>query len=586
MSNDEAAEPPGDHLALSAAPPSAGVRINKLTFSNGDEVPMLPTEVLVIVGPNNVGKSAALQNIFRSLMEGTTAPNVCRPTFELTGSWEELEPQLRPHLKPSSGGDPSYSGPEFDVHGPSARYHWEQKGPLQGLAPYFARLLDTGSRLNACNPAPSHAVGRVNPSNAFQALYEDPELQAKVSDTFRAVFDVGLVFNPMPGSEICLYVGNQPPLAVGESTNSKGHLKKIVELPRLHQQGDGMKSFAAMLLAIMVFPRHILLIDEPEAFLHPPQERRIGTLLSEVGPISSQIVISTHSQDVIQGLLARAPDRVSIVRLTRDGATNKAKLLPNEKVAALWKSPILRYSNILSGLFHEGVVIAESDGDCRFFEAVQEVLRTPTRKPDLFYTHGGGKDRMPTLIAALSALDVPVRAVADVDILREEKLLKEIVERLGGDWATISADWSATKKAIEERKNWFRAGDLRSKIDGVLGKLDKEAVVGKDTLLEITRLGRQTSPWEEVKRNGLPGPLAGDAAVRTKSLLEKLSTVGLFVLPVGELENFVKTVGGHGPRWVEGALAKNLPGDPELACARDFVRRLLNSFSGQAAAVP
>ena len=174
---------------------------------------------------------------------------------------------------------------------------------------------------------------------------------------------------------------------------------------------------------------------------------------------------------------------------------------------------------------------------------------------------------------------MPVRVVADVDVLREEKLLREVVESLGGDWGSFSADWSATKKAIEERKTWYRAGDLRSKIDDVLGSIGKEAVVEKDTLNEITRLGRQTSPWEEVKRNGLPGPLNGEPAVRANSLLEKLRTIGLFVVPVGELENFAKTVGGHGPRWVEGALAKDLATDPELASAREFVSGLLASFS-------
>ena len=388
-------QPQADQTAAVDAPPAARVTIKTLTFSGGDKFDMAENGVLVIVGPNNAGKSAALLNILHSLTLAATTPDICRPEFEMVGSWDDLEAQLRPHLKPDRGVDPHYAGPQFDFHGPSARNWWTKKKGLNVLGGYFALLLDTASRLSACNAVPCHAVGRVNAANAFQVLYEDPELQQRVSDVFKVVFDTGLAFNPLPGSEISLHVGEQPTPAKGEAVNSKPYLRKVLGLPRLDQQGDGMKSFAAMLLAVKVFPRQIMLIDEPEAFLHPPQERRIGKVLAEERPKTSQVVVATHSEDVIQGLLASAPKRVSIVRLTREGSVNHAKLLPNEKVVNLWKSPILRYSNILSGLFHEGVVITESDGDCRFFDAVQEVLPTSARKPDLFYTHGGGKDRMP-----------------------------------------------------------------------------------------------------------------------------------------------------------------------------------------------
>ncbi|MCR6639719.1 MAG: hypothetical protein NVV82_12240 [Sporocytophaga sp.] len=43
------------------------------------------------------------------------------------------------------------------------------------------------------------------------------------------------------------------------------------------------------------------------------------------------------------------------------------------------------------------------------------------------------------------------------------------------------------------------------------------------------------------------------------------------ILEVGELESFVKSVGNHGPKWVNEVLAKDLTSDPELQQARDFV---------------
>jgi hypothetical protein len=185
---------------------------------------------------------------------------------------------------------------------------------------------------------------------------------------------------------------------------------------------------------------------------------------------------------------------------------------------------------------------------------------------------------MPTLIAALRRLDVPVKAIADVDVLREEGLLSQFVATLGGEWSEIQDDWAATKKAVEERKAWFKAGDLLKAIRDILEPLAPEAVVPKQTVQQIEKLGRQTSPWDEIKRNGLPGPLKGEAAKRATSLLDRLSAVGLYVVPVGELEGFAKTIGGHGAAWVEQVLSRELATDPELQDARQFVSRILSSL--------
>jgi len=42
-------------------------------------------------------------------------------------------------------------------------------------------------------------------------------------------------------------------------------------LPQVQEQGDDVKSFVGMLLAITATEYPLLLIDEPETFLHPPQ---------------------------------------------------------------------------------------------------------------------------------------------------------------------------------------------------------------------------------------------------------------------------------------------------------------------------
>jgi hypothetical protein len=433
--------------------------------------------------------------------------------------------------------------------------------------------------LNGCGPGQNYDAATTRPQDAFQLLYEDEETGQKVSELFGELFDVDLIVNTRGGTRIPLYAGKRPALGPGETVHATSYIKKIVDLPKLEQQGDGMRSFAAVLLAVKVMPRAIILIDEPEAFLHPPQERRMGRMLSQEQPDDCQIIVATHSENIIQGLLSGNSDRVSIVRVVRTGAINRAKLLDNARVSELWSSPILRYSNVLSGLFHEGVIVTEADADCRFYDAIAQALpRRGQRLPDLFYTHAGGKDRMHVLITALRALDVPVRAIADVDMLTDERLLERTVSSLGGKWESIQKDWISTKKAIEERKNWFRAGDLKKRIDAILQPLGEDTVIEKKALREMMGLARQTSPWQEIKTNGLPGPLKGSAADAAKRLLIGLSAIGLYIVPVGEIEGFLKTIGGEGSRWVEQALGRDLASDPDLHAAREFVDSILKSF--------
>lgn len=84
----------------------------------------------------------------------------------------------------------------------------------------------------------------------------------------------------------------------------------------------------------------MFLVDEPEAFLHPPQARVLGenfsSLLGE-----RQAFISTHSIEFIKGLLSTNQARVKIIRLERDGEKNPVHYLQPEDLKAIWTDPLI-----------------------------------------------------------------------------------------------------------------------------------------------------------------------------------------------------------------------------------------------------
>lgn len=222
-------------------------------------------------------------------------------------------------------------------------------------------------RLMASNSVSSYDTLSEDPVNPVQMIYSDDALEKKLSDLFHEAFSERLIVNRGGGSKIPVHVGLPPVMDAGEDRVSKGYLQKLKKLPILQNQGDGMRSFAGILFDTFTSQKTITMIDEPEAFLHPPQARLLGRMLVKNKPNDRQFFISTHSEDFLKGLLDANSDYVKIVRINRESNVNHIRILENEGVRLLWKDSILRYSNILSGLFHSKVVICESDTDCRFY---------------------------------------------------------------------------------------------------------------------------------------------------------------------------------------------------------------------------
>jgi hypothetical protein len=72
-------------------------------------------------------------------------------------------------------------------------------------------------------------------------------------------------------------------------------------------------------------------------------------------------------------------------------------------------------------------------------------------------------------------------------------------------------------------------------------------------------------------------------STRLERLLAALREIGLFVVEVSELEQFVPTVGGHGPSWVNEVHERGLHADASLTQARAFVKSVAGSPFIQAA---
>jgi AAA15 family ATPase/GTPase len=71
-----------------------------------------------------------------------------------------------------------------------------------------------------------------------------------------------------------LHVGE--PSATPSIVPTQECVEDLQRMPPLQAQGDRMRSFIGLMLVVSAGQYQVLLIDEPEAFLHPPQARLLG----------------------------------------------------------------------------------------------------------------------------------------------------------------------------------------------------------------------------------------------------------------------------------------------------------------------
>lgn len=550
--------------------------LKSIEFNSGDKIELAEDALVVFVGPNNAGKSQTLRDVITYLERGDMSPTAVRQVdFQTLGSSQDFQTRFAPYLRHTANRS-AISAPGITLNSHSLESYFVGVAP-RGLTRLFCNHVTTESRLTVVQPPTSLNTLTDPPIHPLQVLYTRDDLEKTISKHFRRAFGTGLVLNRGAGASIPLHVGEEPAREDGEDRVSTSYLQSLAQLPLLHQQGDGMRSFAGTLLHVVAGGAFVVLIDEPEAFLHPPQARLMGTLLAREKLPEVQLLLATHSGDLLRGLLDANPTNLSIVRLRRDGSANRVHVLDAEGVRRVWHDPILRYSNVLDGIFHERVVLCESDSDCRFYSAILSAISSEDRTPDMMFASSGGKHRLPTVIRALKSLGVSVGAIADFDVLNAEEPLKTIVTALGGKWDDLGPLWKRIHGAIEKkvpRPNKIQVQEEVNKIiDSVPG-----SVLTSDAVQKIREATKSATLWDQLKDVGIRGVPAGEPTTFTKELLTKLRQIGLFVVECGQLESFVRSVGNHGPAWVSSALARDLNSDAEYEEVRNFMRVLETSL--------
>lgn len=538
--------------------------ISSITFSSGQRVEIQPNEKIILVGPNNSGKSQTLREIL-AIAKSPNVPltSVLREiTLRKSGTSEDLKTFLDTNATVVNG---VYHYKSWALQANVIR-QWDQAYLRHGLAAGFVKNIDADDRLTICKRQPSIGPGEQK-SKPQHVLYDDSQLMEKISSLFRQAFNKDIMFDFRGGSAIPIHVGEKPSAKIIDRV-SDDYVAAVRRNPSLEDQGDGMKGYAGILFEAIVADLDITLLDEPEAFLHPPQMRRLGATLA--AEMKGQLIVATHSSDVMRGFLEGTKGNVRILRIRRDGDANIVAEAPPDVIKELWTRPELKYSNALDGVFHEQAIVCEDDSDCRLINSVADHLSAKDKKRwlDTAYVPTGGKHGVPKVASVLRKVGVPIKAVFDIDFLSERRLVHETVEAFGGDWSRIEPLWArvdaAVRKGVKPKSN--------EQIKTEIGAIIASSASGDLPRTAISDVLKQGTPWSQVKKMGVAAIPSGTAQTDYESLRKELEAIGIYLIAVGEIENFCKEIGLHGPKFVTKLLSQMSLGSPKLAELRKFVK--------------
>ena len=417
------------------------MRIVSLMTTSGQSIDL--GKFTVLVGANNVGKSQTLRDILTRVSEGPKGRTVILSGVELEfppsvdqwlgGLSLDDDPRQTEH-KICRGVSPDLvSGQEVRYAEKTVEEQFEKRGEensAQWLLSQFGKFqvafLDAGSRLRIAASGPSHDPSKQAPQTLLQELmFDSSGAVEKLQDAFRDTFSMEVRLDYSAMANLYLRVAHEFPTPLPKAPAELRPFMKRFQ--SLDEQGDGFRSFAGVVLSLLLSRGRILLIDEPEAFLHPAQARKLGYWVGKYASESAaQVLVSTHNSHFLGGVISSRTE-ADIYRLNRVENDTRYQLIEATTIESLSASPLLSSQRVMDAVFSRGVVVCEADSD-RLFYQTASALAHDEREVQFLNAHS--KQTLKDVVSLLRAASIPCAAIADIDLLNSSTDLSGILEAL------------------------------------------------------------------------------------------------------------------------------------------------------------
>lgn len=502
------------------------LRIQEIEFKAGPKCKV--PRVLLLVGPNGSGKSLALAEINRLLYKGhheSRSPEIVSAvTLQLPqGKSEALkllsktylqnpsEPEIYRVLACNDSGeikDAAIHPILFNTENhPELLKQGHLREALMDAFAVFPRL----QTIFTCLENKQMQVMKVDvrPNNIHQLFLKYPFKRDKVNALLRKTFKKSICVELQNNGELRFVISGKETVPNTVSINPTPDEQQFFKECRSYSKfGDGFKVFVGLVTLVFSCDHRILLLDEPELYLHAPLIRRLAQeLVNEFQERDGTIVAATHSADFVAGCLEVTND-VAIVRLSysEEDGVGTVSIVDHEMLKRFIKNPVLRNLDALPGLFYEAVVVVEGQNDkIAYSEINRRLVQQKKGIRDVLFIGATGKTGLLTLGEPFAKSGIPTALVYDFDALLEMKVPKHIQQ-----FASIHATPAQQAALASEIAACIQVMQVYSK--------------------------------ESLKERGV-NALKRIHVSQVKKLLIRLASFGIFIVPTGELESWFMKLG-------------------------------------------
>lgn len=414
----------------------------------------------------------------------------------------------------------------------TARSVWNS--PLAEFMPLRLFYLTPDDRHRAVEPTPARAPLQA-PENFLQELQyagerTHSELDAAICDAFDGLH---VLLDDTKRIHLSLRTTRSLP---DQATGVIAAVRQFEAMSPLEDQGDGAKSFSSVVLGMLLGAGRIILLDHPDAFLHPRQSRQLGAwIATHAAQLGCQVFVATRDPAFITGLHQGRTD-VALVTLSRQGEATTLRPISADATRQLVQSPLLANQQAIDALFYESAVVIPESDDQVVYEMVARQELGATRV-GFYHAHGGSNV---TLVAkSLRHAHVPVCVVTELDIFQDAETFCELVEAVTGGPAP--QPWLATRERLASHlEGWYDEEKLAKNTDELENFLDqlKDGVDTEVAAKQQTERDERFTRWQHFKRERL-GSLPRDLRIWVEELIDELKAKGIFVSTQGRLQQWI-----------------------------------------------
>lgn len=525
--------------------------LEHIVFKNGpspDAPPLeiAPGRVTVFVGPNNGGKSSALRDISNEFFFNLAHDQLVISSLRFANvTRERAERKISKYRVSEAGQTPERRilmrrnigrqevNEQFLLDHLLGQFNQGQQDKYnrqyisQHLLSMFALNLTGENRLGLVTQ--SQAQRLTDPAQTtIAALFQDDSLRRVLSDIVYDSFHMHLVIDATNMSSFAYALSETSPPPEIERSFTAEAIEFFRKSHALSTSSDGTKAFVGVLSEVIAGDVEVLVIDEPEAFLHPGLAYTLGRQIGLKIGADKQLFAATHSPHFLMGCLS-AGVAIDVVRLTHRAGKGTAQLLPAARLSEMMNDPLLRSVGVVSALFYESAVVVEADSDRAFYEEINNRLNlySPPSVRHATFLNAHNKQTASEIVAELRQAGVPSALVLDIDWVKED-----------GHVCTKYFDAAGVPEGLRQ--------GLRNTRQTVRSYL------------------HAANP--DYKRQGGIALLAGAELATATAFFNQMETYGLFTVRAGELESWLPHLKCNRNKsvWL-GEVFTALGSDPSLA---------------------